>query len=298
MRGVGALRRRVGFSVLMLACVSLSGCKTMDGGPDRLYSVQDEVAQARALLDNAAPEGIPGLVRRYYSVGSSNPAADDAQRMYLRNEIIARRMYIIDVEYTEYETALLNERQKFGFGTSLAAQSLTIASALTTPLRSAQIVAGVASGVGASRGFYDSEVVIAKTIQIAQGHMRAKRDNVAKRILPLRTTSAVLYPLSAALRDLEDYYNAGTLTSGLVEAVGQAGEVAHTAAVEKSGMIMAVYAADDTSLKLTKFLKTPKNFVAAQKCLPVSAGIGDVRAILDDSTLVAVRQQVIACLKL
>ena len=64
MRSVGALRRRVGFSVLMLAGVGLSGCKTMDGGPDRLYSVQDEVAQARALLDNAAPEGIPGLVRR------------------------------------------------------------------------------------------------------------------------------------------------------------------------------------------------------------------------------------------
>src|SRR4051812_26505615 len=92
------------FTLVTLVAL-VCGCKTVEGGPDRLYPVADEVAQARGLL-----EGIDGLVARYYSVDSLSPAAD-AQRMYFRNEIIARRMYIIDVEYSEYETALTSERQ-------------------------------------------------------------------------------------------------------------------------------------------------------------------------------------------
>jgi hypothetical protein len=50
--------------------------------------------------------------------------------MPLRNEIIARRMYIIDVEYSEYEADLPSERQKFGFATTAAAAGLGIAASM------------------------------------------------------------------------------------------------------------------------------------------------------------------------
>jgi hypothetical protein len=299
MRGVAGLRRGwLAIAALVFAGSLLGGCKTIDGGPDRLYTVPEELAQARAMLDVAAPDGVPGFVTRYYEVRGVD-SISDAQRMYFRNEIIARRMYIIDVEYSEYETALLNERQKFGFGTSLVAQGLTIASSLATPLRSAQILGGAAAGVGAARGFYDSEIVIAKTIQIAQGHMRARRDDVAKRILPLRTASSIVYPLSAATRDLEDYYNAGTLAAGLIDAVGQSGMAAQEAALQKADVITAIYNPDISSGKLINFLKKdPKNLALAQACLPRSSGIKDVRNTLDDSSMVSIRVQVISCLGL
>lgn len=239
MRGVVGLRRR-GLAVVtcVLTGMLLSGCKTVEGGPDRLYSVPEEVSQARGLLDNAAPEGIPGLVDRYYGVNPKDPTAD-GQRMYLRNEIIARRMYIIDVEYTDYETALTSERQKFGFFTTATAATLGIASALVTPLRSAQIVGGAGAAVLASRGAYDSEVVLAKTIQIVQGHMRAERDKVATtQILPRRMESTLTYPLSAALHDLEDYYLAGTFTSGLIPALRDSGNAAQAAADGKAAVLV------------------------------------------------------------
>lgn len=307
MRGVGALRRRVGFSVLMLACVALSGCKTWDSGPDRLYTPAEEVSRARAWLDgDTGPDGnrrIQGMVERYYSVDPHSLTAE-GDRVFYRNEIIARRMYIIDLEYSEYETALTNERQKFGFGTSVVAQGLTIASSLTTPLRSAQILAGASSGVSAARGFYDSEIVIAKTIQIAQGHMRAKRDEIAKRIIPLRDASSSAYPLSAALHDLEDYYRAGTLTAGLIEAVGKSGEAADDAALQKAVVISGIYSPDSSTRILDAFLRpgggnTPinrNNLNAANACLP--KGYKDVRSILTSSGLGTVRRQVMDCLKL
>jgi hypothetical protein len=254
---VGELRHRwQAFGVFVLVGALLAGCKTVDGGPDRLYSVSEEVAQARGLLDVAAPGGVPGLIERYYAVVSTtNTAADDAQRMFLRNEIIARRMYIIDVEYSEYEASLTSERQKFGFLTTAAASALGIAATLTTPLRSAQIVSGAGAAVLASRGAYDSEVVIAKTLQIVQGYMRAARDNVAARqILPRVSESTITYPLSAALHDLEDYYRAGTFTAGLIPALQESGAAAKNAANEKANFVAF---GPDQSTNLLRAYLTP-----------------------------------------
>jgi hypothetical protein len=234
----------------MLAGLFLSGCKTVEGGPDRLYTVPEEVAQARTLLDVAVPGSIPGLVERYYQ------APDDAQRMFLRNEIIARRMYIIDVEYSEYEASLTSERQKFGFLTTAAASALGIAATLTSPLSSAQLVSGAGAAVLATRGAYDSEVVIAKTIQIVQGYMRASRDVVASRqILPRLNESSVTYPLSSALHSLEDYYRAGTFTAGLIPALEESGAAAKIAAAEKA--VTITFGITDTTKALSACINRP-----------------------------------------
>jgi hypothetical protein len=255
MRGVGDLPRRgPAFSVVLLSGLLLSSCKTVEGGPDRLYTVPEEVAQARAMLDVAAPDGIPGLATRYYAVIASDSNAD-AQRMYLRNEIIARRMYIIDVEYSEYEASLTSERQKFGFLTTAAASALGIAATLTTPVRSAQIVAGSGAAMLAARGAYDSEVVIAKTLQIVQGYMRASRDDVASRqILPRLTESTVTYPLSAALHSLEDYYRAGTFTAGLIPALRDSGTAADQAAAAKAMVLRGSFQSDNATAVLDRYL--------------------------------------------
>jgi hypothetical protein len=244
MRGVAELRR--GFWVvagIILAGSLLAGCKTVEGGPDRLYSVTEERAQARNVLETSA-DGIQGLVDRYYGVNPKDPTAD-AQRLYFRNEIIARRMYIIDVEYSEYEESLTNERQKVGFFTTATAAALGIAATLTTPVRSAQIVAGTGAAVLAGRAAYDSEVVVAKTIQIAQGQMRALRDQKATIIQSKIGISPAIYPLSAALHDLEDYYRAGTLTAGLLKATGDAGTSAQIAAISKDSIFSGTFARND-----------------------------------------------------
>jgi hypothetical protein len=249
MCGVGQLRRGWVAGVVVLAGLFLSGCKTVEGGPDRLYTVPEEVALARSVLDAGPAEGIPGLVQRYYAVLGSDRDAD-AQRMYLRNEIIARRMYIIDVEYSEYEASLTSERQKFGFLTTAAASALGIAATMTTPLRSAQIVSGTGAAMLGAKGAYDSEVVIAKTLQIVQGYMRASRDTVASRqILPRLNESSITYPLSAALHNLEDYYRAGTFTAGLIPALQESGAAAKAAADEKA--LSVTFGSTDTTRALS-----------------------------------------------
>lgn len=243
----GAKRNCAVIGVLFALGAVVAGCATTQGGPERLYPVADEAARARAVLDG--PDGISGLTPQYYA------AASDLERMYYRNEIVARRMYVIDVEYTAYEAALTSERQEFGFASAIAGQGLTTAGALFTPAATVRVLSGVASGVSATKGIYDTELVIAKTIQIAEGQMRAQRDTVAARIIQRRGESAVTYPLSVALSDVEDYYRAGTLNSGLIEAATQSGNAATDAAETKA--LVVSYGSNLSTQALAACLKKP-----------------------------------------
>jgi peptidoglycan hydrolase-like protein with peptidoglycan-binding domain len=220
---MGALLQYATLIAAVLAVgMGLSGCQTVRGGPDRLYSIEEERSDAR---DGVLPRALAG----YYAHDSS-----EGERMFFRNEYLARRMYIIDLEYTQYEGALTRERQQFGFGSAVVAQGLSAAGAVFTPASTVRVLSALTSGVNASRGFYDSELLLTKTVQIAQGHMRAQRDRIASEILLQRQKSIVAYPLSAALQDLEEYYRAGTITAGLIEAVGTAGDEAQVAAGVKA----------------------------------------------------------------
>jgi len=209
-------------------------------------------------------------------------------------------MYIIDVEYSEYEESLTSERQKFGFLTTAAATALGIASTLTTPAQSAHIVAGVGTAVLASRGIYDSEVVIAKTLQIVQGYMRAARDNVATRqIFPRLNDSTTNYPLSAALHDLEDYYRAGTFTAGLIPALRDSGVAAQQASDEKVTLIQGTFdPREANSVTLRAFLQPggvtdQARRVRLNKYLRAMGFTFDVTAITTNSKYAGIRQQLI-----
>jgi hypothetical protein len=162
-------------------------------------------------------------------------------------------MYIIDAEYSQYEAALTSERQKFGFASAVVQQGLTTAGVLVTPVATTKILSGLAGAVGATKGFYDSEIIIAKTIQIAQGQMRAQRDIAAKRILLRRGEPITTYPLSAALSDLEEYYRAGTLNSGLIKAAEDAGVAASTAAADRTFLIQGTFSPDNATRRLRAY---------------------------------------------
>src|SRR5437879_1380530 len=186
MRGVGELRRPgVALGVLVIAGFLLAGCETFRGRPERLYTVAEEVAHARV-------DVLPAILDSYRA------ATTDSERIFYRNEYIARRMYIIDAEFTEFEAALTREREEFGFSTALVTQGLTTAGAVFTPANTVRTLSALAGGVNASRGFYDSELLVGKTIQIVQSQMEAKRDEVAARIIGKVGYSAITYPISTA----------------------------------------------------------------------------------------------------
>jgi hypothetical protein len=187
------------------ATLMLAGCLPSSGTPDRLYPVASEMNFVRTTQEY--------LVDRYNTFVFSAPA----QAKLIRNEIIADRMYAIDVQYTEYESNLTRERQEVGFGTLATAGALGTASTLVTPVVTKSVLSGLSTLTLATKGHYDSEVLLAQTIQTIQKQMRASRNLIAANISAKLVKGVADYPLAAALSDLEDYYNAGTLTTGVID---------------------------------------------------------------------------------
>jgi hypothetical protein len=215
----------VGVRSFLLLTV-LAGCATTEGGPARLYSPADEVSLAQPILLK--------IESGYYQ------ATTEADRLAARNEYIARRMYIIDVEYSAYEAALTSERQKFAFGADITSLALGTVGALTPVAATTRALSASSVAVGSTSGLYDKDLIIAKTIQIVEADMRAQRLTVATIILQRRSEPTATYPLSAALSDLEQYYLAGTMNSGLIQAAKDAGNNEADAAQAKALVVTYV----------------------------------------------------------
>lgn len=202
MRGVVELCRRLqAVGVLAFLGTLTAGCSVSDG-PPRLYTVAEETASIRA--------NMPQINLAQFSL------MDEATRMKYRNDWIAGRMYAIDIQYTTFEGELTKERQAVGFGAAAAALALNTAAGLTTPVVTKNVLTGVSSVVTGTRAAYDSDVLLAHSIQWIQNQMRTQRTGIAGRIFLGMKASTADYTLAQALYDLEDYYRAGTFTAGLL----------------------------------------------------------------------------------
>lgn len=188
----------------LIGALLLQGCLASNRAPDRLYSVPVELDVVRAKQGT--------LFDLYYSMGLTPDRA-----IAVRNEIVAQRMYAIDVLYTEYESALTRESQDIGFAALTTAGTLAIASPLFASAATKSVLAAIAAAVLGAKSHYDSEVLLAQTIRTIQKQMRASRLRIATEIAAKVSQDTLSYPLAAALSDVEDYYNAGTLTTGIVD---------------------------------------------------------------------------------
>jgi hypothetical protein len=233
-------RPLVRFAAVILFGSFVSGClATLQGDPDRLYPVQYETDAARQLL--------PYLEQRYY-----DPAISEPERLATRNDIITRRMYIIDAQYSVYEAALTREHQEVDFAADAASLGLNTAGTLVPLGSTTRLLGGIAGGITGVKGNYEGDVVIAKTIQIVQLQMRANRDDVSARILQRMSGNTIAYPLSLALSDLEEYYRAGTFTSGLMKATNTVGDKAEAAKTDKeNAYVIPIPAHDPATITLT-----------------------------------------------
>jgi hypothetical protein len=239
----------VRFAAVILFGSFVSGClATLQGDPTRLYPVQYEMDVARQIL--------PDLERQYYDAGS------EPLRQAIRNDIIARRMYIINVQYSDYEANLTRENQEVNFAADAASLGLNTAGTLVPLGSTTKLLGGIAGGITGIKGNYESDIVIAKTVQIIQAQMRANRDIVATRILKNMGQSTAAYPLSLALTDLEDFYRAGTLTAGLIKAADVVGTNALQVEAAKPDTVIlsTTFSKDAATVALETFIrKNPAN---------------------------------------
>jgi len=189
------------------------GCTlaTTSTGPKRPITIDEDVAWMAQL---AVPE--PDLRAHFYTYSSTQQAT-------IRNQMIAARMYIADMEYHTYEAQLTRELQDEGLFATLVSLGLTGSASVIPVAHTGRLLSAIATGVtGADKAISEKEL-LNNTIQALQTQMRRDRkaqaaDIYAKMFVDNSQTPTSIdrYPLPMALSDIDHYYQAGTLASALI----------------------------------------------------------------------------------
>ena len=206
---------------VVLPCValafSLGGClSSVDGGPDRLYSVADQESALRQQLP------IPDLRQQY-----------DSQT---RNDYITARMFAIDLAYNEYFSSLTKERQLGTLGADLTVIGLGAATSVIPGASTKAVLGAATAAIAGSKSAVDKDIFIQQTVQILQNQMEVSRDLVRQRIIANLRVSTTVYSLAQGLSDLEDYYRAGTLAGALEAVSASVGDTAQQHKAVQNGL--------------------------------------------------------------
>ncbi len=194
------LRQVVFTSPVVLCLLATGGCSnSFSGAPERVRGVDAEIALLEPLI------GDERLMLAYAS----------APTEAVRNEIIWARLYAVDLRFSQFETALMRERRDVGFLTTLTELAVGATGAFV-PEKASQILSALSAGIAGASASFDKEILIDQTIQALLTQMRANRAQVANRIVSHMKLPVADYPLTRALKDIEDYYQGGTLVGALV----------------------------------------------------------------------------------
>lgn len=226
--------------VIVACCVlGLMGCGgSLRGAPDRLISKSEEFEFLRESYGNHR-------LAEYYS-------ASGVKKATIRNSIVLGRMYAMDIFYNKFERKLTRERQKVPFLATTASLSLSGTATLVASETTKSILSAIDTGLKGINESYQKDILFQKTIDVLQTAMRSNRNKVRSRILLHLSKTVLEYPLELALSDLEEYFNAGTITGGLIGVTEQAAiKLAATEALKVTTIDR--FAPDDATILLRSY---------------------------------------------
>ncbi len=193
--------------VLVLAGTSMiTGCASINGYPSRSTNTKNDLAALARYNDSQ-------VIDNYNAADNSKRNGKSPQQY--RNEVVNGRIAAIDIQYNLFEKALYKQE----VGASILADWVVLGLGGATAVvggASAKAALGAAvTGVTGAKVSIDKNAYFNKTIPALIAQMQAARKEVLIRIWTGLTKDVSAYPLTQALVDVEDYYNAGTLPNAI-----------------------------------------------------------------------------------
>jgi hypothetical protein len=173
-------------------------------GPNRLYSTDSEMAGLLNFTDVTGDDWNKYL------------RAPPGARMGFRNEIMAARMYAIDVNYTKFEHELSIEGQSVEFWAKLGSNTLTAATAAVPAASTVKQLNAIANGFNLASSTYTDAFFRKQLIENLVAAMRAARHERRAVIRTRMTCQTEYYPFGLGMSDVESYFRAGSLESGIL----------------------------------------------------------------------------------
>jgi hypothetical protein len=149
----------------------------------------------------------------YMAALGSNP--DQAKR--IRNELIERALPFIDGAYIDFITDIQAGRDRTNFLMDLVELGTAASVGITKGERPLQIIGVALTAFRGGRRSADANFYKDQSTPILISKMDGNRAKVRATILNREKDSVDNYPLGAAVGDLVDYYNAGTLVRAFTQ---------------------------------------------------------------------------------
>jgi hypothetical protein len=222
-------------TILLLVSLVLSACAAITGYPRQPKSLPTTMTS----LDQST---ISDLITEYNASGTSTD-----QKKVIRDRIIYSDISQIDQNFNDFKVGLNSQENILSVGTTftslaLAGLGATIGGAATK----AALAAASAGVIGAKAGI-DKDLLYQKTITALTTEMEAQRSLVFARIITNMHLNVVNYPLEGASKDLEDYYQAGTLVNALEGVAQSAGEKAQAADIKVAAALRSLPMSNSSS---------------------------------------------------
>lgn len=204
--------------LLVLLVMGLAGCaSTLRGAPEQPFS--KAVVNGTAGIVNIQDNDISSLVR----------SSSVAERERLVNQMLAA----IDLRYSDFRNKLAASSRHAGSFFDLGVLTMDIAGGLATSAAAKTNYIAASSLLSGTEGSLNQNYLHSQTLSALIAQMDASRKQKLLAIqLALRSQSVGEYPGTAALSDVIDYYQAGTLISAVIAIQKQAANTEQKAADE------------------------------------------------------------------
>jgi hypothetical protein len=156
-------------------------------------------------------------------------AADQSFKTAERNRLLNEFIYVIDNSYSKFESDFYGARATEDIGGDFLQIGLTGAAALTGAAGTKTVLALVATAATGGKASIDNHWFNQQSRYAIVTQMRALRDTQLAEIEKSMAQGCGAYPLENGIRDVQEYYQAGSIVAALQAIASNAGSQATAA---------------------------------------------------------------------
>ena len=204
------MKKMIIHMVILMLSISIWGCASFTGYPERSGNVEDELKQLDKYLN-------PEIIAEY------DKEQDQNKKLALRNEIINARIRAIDIHFNDFQQRLYSEGVGSNIATDWTVIGLGVAGSITSSLSTTQNLSAISGGITGAKASFDKNAFFDRTMPAILSQMIALRKSALVKIRSGLKAGVSEYPLNWALIDLEEYFMAGTMPGAVIGIVEEAG---------------------------------------------------------------------------
>ena len=191
-----------GAAALLIAALTLDGCTGLEQFPSTSTDYVGDLGK----LDPDYRKALDEI---------KQAAGNPEQQKLLRDLEIDRRLRVIDLNFSEFRKGLAKEKVAADFGVAVVQVGVGAAGALVAETVS-QILSAASGGLAGAQQAYSKAALYDQTLSALLAQMIASQRAVLVKIYEGRAQGIDVYPLSAAVKDLEAYEFAGSLPGAVI----------------------------------------------------------------------------------